>query len=32
MAEQDENLKNVEFEPKMNQRQPNATGNNGNDE
>ena len=32
MMEQDENLENIEFEPRMNQRQPDATGDNGNDE
>ena len=26
MTEQDEKLKNFEFEPRMNQREPNATG------
>ena len=32
MSKQDENLENIEFEPRMNQIQPNATGDNGNDE
>ena len=32
MMEQDENLKNIEFEPRMNQRQLDATGDNEKDE
>ena len=32
MTEQDENLENIEFETRMNQRQPNATRDKGNDE
>ena len=32
MTKQDENLKNIEFEPRMNQRQQDATGDNGKDE
>ena len=32
MIEQDENLENIEFEPKMNQRQPDAIGDNGKNE
>ena len=32
MTEQDENLKNIEFDPRMNQRQPDAMGENRNDE
>ena len=32
MTEQDENLENIEFEPRMNQRQPDAMRDNENDE
>ena len=32
MIEQDENLENIEFESKMNQRQPDAIGDNGKNE
>ena len=31
MTKQDENLENIEFEPRMNQIQPHATGDNEND-